>query len=152
MSKSDAFEEEILDLVFLNDSIPLIGDAAGLLPSAATGSLYLSLHTGNPGEAGDQATEETTYPGYARVAAARTSAVWNRTNSTVSNVALLSFAASTGLTGTGVPAQVVTHFGIGAEQTGAGLLLYYTGLSTSLPIVSGVTPQFLSGNITITEL
>lgn len=42
---------------------------------------YVSLHTGDPGEAGDQTTNEATYAGYARVAVARDSGGWTVTGS-----------------------------------------------------------------------
>lgn len=38
-----------------------VGDAAGIQPSAAAGSLYLSLHTASPGEGGTQTTSEIAY-------------------------------------------------------------------------------------------
>ena len=71
MSKSNAFETSLLGLLFNNTDIANIGDAAGLQNSAAAGSLYLALHTADPGEAGDQTTNECTYGSYARVAVAR---------------------------------------------------------------------------------
>jgi archaellum component FlaG (FlaF/FlaG flagellin family) len=72
MSKSNTFETDLLGLIFNNTDITLIGDAAGLQNSATAGSLYVSLHTADPGEAGDQITNETAYTNYARVAVART--------------------------------------------------------------------------------
>ena len=65
MSKSNTFENDLLLLVFNNTDITLIGDAAGLQNSAAAGSLYVSLHTADPDEAGDQTTNETAYTDYA---------------------------------------------------------------------------------------
>ena len=62
MSKSNTFENDLLLLVFNNTDITLIGDAAGLQNSAAAGSLYVSLHTSDPDEDGDQTTNETTIP------------------------------------------------------------------------------------------
>lgn len=38
-----------------------IGDAAGLQNSVAAGSFYLSLHTADPGEGGNQSTNEISY-------------------------------------------------------------------------------------------
>lgn len=48
-------------LFFNNTDWAVVGDAAGLQNSAAAGSLYLSLHTASPGEAGDQSTSEISY-------------------------------------------------------------------------------------------
>ena len=68
------FETALLTLYFNNTDHANIGDAAGLQHSAAAGSFYLSLHTADPGETGDQTTSETTYGSYARQAVARSSA------------------------------------------------------------------------------
>lgn len=48
-------------LFFNNTDWAVVGDAAGLQNSSAAGSLYLSLHTASPGEAGDQSTSEISY-------------------------------------------------------------------------------------------
>lgn len=124
MSKSNSFENSLLLLVFNNTDIALIGDAAGLQNSAVAGSLYVSLHTAEPGEAGDQTTNETAYTNYARVAVARSGAGWTVSANSVSNAAAVAFAAC-GLTG-----ATITHFGIGTDPTGAGLLLYSGPLGT----------------------
>lgn len=135
MSKSNVFETAILNLVFNNTAITLIGDAAGLLASAAAGSLYLSLHTSDPGEAGDQTTNEIGYTSYARVAVARTSGGWTISGDTVTLTATMSFPAGTGGSGT------ATHFGVGTSVSGAGKLLYSGTISPNIVCGSGVTPQ-----------
>lgn len=48
-------------LFFNNTDWAVVGDASGLQNSAAAGSLYLSLHTSSPGEAGNQSTNEISY-------------------------------------------------------------------------------------------
>jgi hypothetical protein len=48
----------------------------------ATGLVCISLHTADPGEAGDQTTSEATYKSYARVSVARTTAGWTVTSGT----------------------------------------------------------------------
>lgn len=73
---TEALCEKILDLLFNNEAATGIGDAGGLLPSAAAGNLYVSLHTADPGAGGDQTTNEAAYTSYARVAVARTVAGW----------------------------------------------------------------------------
>lgn len=65
-----------LKLIFQNAAWTNIGDAGGLLPSATAGSLYVSLHTGDPGSGGDQSTNECAYTSYARVAVARSAGGW----------------------------------------------------------------------------
>ncbi len=81
MSKSDQWESDLLKLVFQNIAATKIGDAAGLLPSAGAGSLYVSLHTANPGETGLQTTSEAAYGGYARQAVVRSSGGWTHERS-----------------------------------------------------------------------
>jgi hypothetical protein len=48
-------------LFFNNTDWAVVGDAAGLQNSAAAGSLYFSLHTASPAEAGNQSTNEISY-------------------------------------------------------------------------------------------
>ena len=96
MSKSNSFENSLLLLLFNNTDIANIGDAAGLQNSAVAGSLYLALHTGDPGEAGDQTTNECAYTSYDRVAVARSGAGWTVAGNSVSNAALAQFPECTG--------------------------------------------------------
>ena len=145
MSKSNTFETDLLGLIFNNTDITLIGDAAGLQNSATAGSLYVSLHTADPGEAGDQTTNETAYTDYARVAVARSGAGWTVSGNTVSNAALVQFPQC------GVTGATLTHFGVGTDSSGAGKLLYSGALSSSLAVSSGIQPQFSSGDLDVTE-
>lgn len=145
MSKSNTFENDLLLLIFNNTDITLIGDAAGLQNSATAGSLYVSLHTADPDEAGDQTTNETTYTDYARVAVARSGAGWTVTGNAVANAALVQFPQC------GVTGATLTHFGVGTDSSGAGKLLYSGALSASLAVSSGIQPQFAAGDLDITE-
>ena len=74
MSKTNSWENGILELLFKNTNFALVGDATGLRGSSTAGSLYFSLHTADPGETGDQTTNEIAYTDYARVAVARSGA------------------------------------------------------------------------------
>lgn len=126
MSKTNTFENELLLHIFQNADITLIGDAAGLQNSTAAGNLYISLHTADPGEAGDQSTSEAAYTNYARVAVARTSGGWTVSGNQVSNAAAINFAQC------GITGATITHFGIGTDPTGAGKLLYKAPLGSAL--------------------
>ena len=141
---TNAAEQALLDLIFLNTDWAGIGDAGGLQNSAAAGSFYISLHTADPGEAGDQTTNEIAYTSYARVAVARTGGGWSRTSSTVENAALVQFPQCTGGSGT------ATHFGIGTDSSGAGGLILKGALTSSLAISNGIQPQFAAGDLTAT--
>jgi len=145
MSKSNACENGLLLLMFNNTDFANIGDAGGLQNSATAGSLYVSLHTADPGEAGSQTTNEANYTSYARVAVARSGAGWTVSTNQAVNAATISFPQCTGGSNT------VTHFGIGTDSAGAGTLLYSGALTASLAVSSGITPQFNAGELDITE-
>ena len=145
MSKSNSWENGLLLLLFNNTDFANVGDAAGLQNSAAAGSLYVSLHTADPGETGTQATSESAYTSYARVAVARSGAGWTVAANAVTNAAAVTFPACTGSTST------VTYFGVGTDASGAGTLLYSGVLTAQLIISSGITPSFAIGQLSITE-
>lgn len=142
MSASNDFENDVLLLVFNNTDITNIGDAAGLQNSAAAGSLYVALHTADPGEAGKQNTNETSYTGYARVAVARSVAGWTVSGNTVSNAAAISF----GLCTVGTP--TLTHWSVGYEISGATKMICSGALTSSLAVSPNITPQFAIGQLT----
>lgn len=147
MSKIDAFETALLAHIFQNAALPNVGDAAGLLPSAAAGNLYLSLLTADPTETGT--VSEANYTGYARVPIARSAAGWDVTNNVASNVSTLTFGTCTAGTST------VTFFGIHTAAT-AGSFLYggpLSGVGSGLVISStqNQQPIIAAGALTITE-
>jgi len=147
MSKSNTFESDLLLLVFNNTNIALIGDATGLRGSTTVGSLFVALHTADPGEAGTQTTSEATYTSYARVAAARTAGVWTVTGTAptqVAPVAAINFPACTAGTNT------ITHFSIGTDTSGAGKVLYKGAVTPNISVSAGVTPQLTTAS-TVTE-
>lgn len=144
MSKSNAFETALLSHVFENANIALVGDATGLRGSSAAGNLYFSLHTGDPGEAGDQTTSEVTYTSYTRKEVARSAAGWTVTGNAVAVDADVVFPAGTGGSGT------ATHWGLGTDASGAGLLLYKGAISPSIVCGNGVTPRLTAGTV-VTE-
>jgi hypothetical protein len=141
MSKGNTWETELLQLVFNNTDAALIGDATGLRGSSTAGSLYVSLHTGDPGEAGNQTTSECAYTSYARVAVARSGAGWTVSGNTVTNAALIQFPQCTG------SSETATHFAIGTASSSTGKILYKGALSASLAISSGIQPQFGAGEL-----
>lgn len=144
MSMTNAAEANLLNLLFLNIDWANIGDAAGLQNSATAGSFYISLHTADPGEAGNQSTSETSYTSYARVAVARSGGGWTLTSQTISNTALVQFPQCTGGTST------VSYFGIGTDSSGAGNLLMSGALTSPLSVSNGIQPQFAAGALTVT--
>jgi len=143
MSMTNAAETALLNLYFTNTDHANVGDAAGLQNSATAGSFYISLHTGDPGEAGNQTTSEATYTSYARVAVARSGAGWTVSGNNASNAAAINFPACTGGTNT------ITHFGIGSDLSGTGNLFFKGALSASLAVSSGITPSFAIGELDV---
>lgn len=141
MSKSNTFENDLLLLLFNNTNIADIGDATGLRGSSTAGSLYVSLHTGDPGEAGNQTSSECAYTSYARVAVARSGSGWTVSGNTVTNAALIQFPQCTG------GSETATYFAIGVASSGTGKVLYRGALSASLSISSGIQPQFGAGEL-----
>jgi hypothetical protein len=141
MSKSNVYENDLLKLIFNATAIGNIADNAATSPLT---NLYVSLHTADPGEDGDQSTNEIAYTSYARVAVARTSGGWTVTANSVSPAAAINFPAGTGGTGT------ATHFGVGTDASGTGKLLYSGTITPSIICGNGITPQ-ISVASTITE-
>jgi hypothetical protein len=117
------FANKLLLTLFQNAALAKVGDASGIQPSGTTGSWYLSLHTADP-SGGDQTTSESGYTGYARLAVARTSGGWTVSSNQLTNAATAAFNACTG------GASTITHFGIGTDISGAGLLAF------SAPLIS----------------
>lgn len=145
MSKSNTFENEILQLLFNNVDIADIGDAGGLQNSATAGSLYIALHTGDPGEAGTATTNECTYGSYARVAVARSVVGWTVSGNTSVNAAQISFPECTS------GSETVTYVSITTASSGASKILYSGALTASRAISSGITPLFAASALTVTE-
>jgi len=144
MSAADTMENSILKLILQNIAFANIGDAGGLQPSATAGSLYVSLHTADPGEAGSQTTNEVAYTSYARVAVARSAGGFTVTAEVGTNTAAVTFPQCTGSTAT------ATHFGIGTASSGTGVLLFSGALNASLAIANLIQPEFAAGQLSIT--
>lgn len=145
MSKGDTLENTLLKLIFQAVNIANLADNTVSSPLT---SLYVALHSADPGEAGTQSTSEISYTGYARVAVVRTSSGWTVTNNTATNAAIVAFGACTAGTAT------ATYASIGSLSSGAGVL-YYSGAISSpaagLIINPGITPSFAIGAISVSE-
>jgi hypothetical protein len=140
MSKSNAWETAHLLLVFNNTNAASIGDATGLRGSSTAGSLYFSLHTNDPGEAGNQTSNEIAYTGYARQAKARSSGDFTVTGNAVAVNSNVDFGTMTAGAG-----GTATHWGLGTDLSGNGVLLYKGTLSPTIVVANGVTPRINAG-------
>lgn len=134
MSKSNAFEAQVIALAFNATALPF-----------ANANLFVALHTADPGEAGDQTASEATYTGYARVSVSRDSAGWTVSGNQASNTAEITFPECTGGTNT------ITHVSVGLVATGASQVLYKGALTASLAIANLITPRFPAGTLVVTE-
>jgi len=138
MSATNLFEDDLLDLIFTNVAAPNVGDAGGLLPSAAPGNWHISLHTGNvvSDTSTLQTDTEAAYTGYAREAVVRSVAGWTVSGGTVTNDAAITFTISTS------GPETETDVGLGFAASGAGVLQIFASLDADLVVNSGVTPEF----------
>lgn len=127
MSKTNDLENDVLKKVFQKIEFDW----------EAVTNLYVSLHTADPGEGGNQNTNECAYTGYARKAVVRSTAGWDVANGTANNKAEIVFGLCTALTTTAV------WVGVGTLASGAGKLLYRSAFNESLAISSGVTPKIV---------
>lgn len=138
MSKSNVFENDWLKLVFNGVTIAGIArdDLAGIT------DLVVAAHTADPGETGDQTTNELAYTGYARKLVPRTTAGWTVTNNSVSPAADIDFALMTGGAG-----GTMNYWSVG---TGVANKLLYSGSCTPIVVANGVIPRITTAS-TITE-
>lgn len=143
---STALKNGLAALIFNNAALTGIGDAGGLLPSAAAGSLYISAHTADPGVGGSQNTNEANYTGYARVAVVRTSAGWTVAGANAKNAADILLPEATG------GSSNVTWFGVGTAASGAGKLLFKTQAkdAATYSVTTGVALKIAPGVIDVT--
>ena len=144
MSLIDSFENELLLYMFNNTIFGDFGDATGIPATAAPGSMFVSLHTADPGEAAaDQSVSECAYTGYARQGIARASGAggWLITTNVADNVTAEQMGANTG------SSETATDFGLGYAVSGA-TDLYMIG-TADLVISVGVNPEFAIGALDV---
>ena len=137
----------LLSLIFLNTSWTNVGNAGGLLQSTVAGSFYSTLSTGTLTAASSQSTTEAAYTGYARVAVARSSAGWTVSGSSptqVANAAAVTFPQCTG------GSETETYHCVGRDSSGAGLMLWWGPLTSSLAVSNNITPSFSIGSLLAT--
>jgi hypothetical protein len=134
MSKGNTTENDFVAFVFNATAMPSYGS-----------NLYVSLHTADPGEAGDQTTSEATYTGYARVLVSRDGAGWTVSGNEAENTAEITFPECTGGTNT------ITHVAVGTAASGAGQILYSGALTASIAVSNLITPRFPAGTLIMQE-
>ena len=142
MSKTDVYEVALLNLVLAGKAWTNIA-----LASTVTTGVWVSLHTADPGDAGNQATSETNYTGYLRVATDRTTGAngWNVGASTASPYTAITFATCSASSTT-----VITHFSVGSSSSGAGVAFYNGTVTPNISVTTNVTPSLTTASA-ITE-
>lgn len=142
MSKGNTFETEVLLLFFNAVSIPNLAQN-GTSPLA---NLFCALHTADPGEAGDQTTNETAYTGYARQTIPRSAAGFVVAGSGVSPFADVTFPVCTAAPGT-----TLTHASFGVAVSGASKILYSGPITPQIAIAVGVIPRLTTASLVTEE-
>jgi hypothetical protein len=132
MSLTNSAENSIVDLFF---NATTWANVAINATSSPLTSLELSAHTSDPGETGDQTTNETSYGAYARVAVTRNSGGFTVSGNAATLTALTSFPQCSSSTAT------LTHFGIGSAHTSTGVRYMNGTISPNISVATGVTPQ-----------
>lgn len=130
---TDRFEKELLEEIFNGVAITY------------PAQFYLSLHTADPGEAGDQNTSEAAYTGYSRQPVARDALTWLCATVTGTSTAKLLTKIEFPECGT-FAGQTYTYVGIGDSAGGAGYLRLRFPLASPITISTGKTPRILENS------
>jgi hypothetical protein len=137
-SKGSTFSNDFLKLILNAVGIPNIADNAATAPLT---SLYVALHSADPGAGGNQTTSEVAYTGYARATVARATGGWTVSTNTWYPTAVINFPACTGGSAT------ATFASVGTALSGTGKLLWSGAISPSISIANGVTPQLTTASL-----
>lgn len=133
MSFSNTAETAVLNYIFVGTNVSWDGNT----------DLYLALHTADPGEAGTAVTSEAAYGSYARVAVTRATD-FTVSGNQVSNANLEQFPQCTS------GSETITYASIVTSSSGAGTIIVRAALNTSIPVSTGIQPQFAANALTFT--
>lgn len=133
MSFSNTAETAVLNYIFVGTNVSWDGNT----------DLWLALHTADPGEAGSAVTSEAAYGSYARVAVTR-STDFTVSGNQVSNANLEQFPQCTS------GSETITHASIVTTSAGAGTIIVRAALNTSIPVSTGIQPQFAANALAFT--
>lgn len=144
MSISNSFAASLLNLIFNTTAIADYAENDTTSPAA---NVWVSLHYDDPGEAGNQATNEASYASYARVARTRSNASggWNAATATdpaqvTPHTTNVDFPESTGAEPNG--GGVLDFFATGGAVSGTNAYFWSGGVSPTITVAgAGVTPR-----------
>lgn len=117
-------------------SLTLYGRVQALQALNLSSTVYVALHTGNPGDAGS--ANEVTDSAYSRLSATFT---FNSATGTYALSTALTWPAANG-------SYTITHISIKDAATG-GNTLVRQALTAAVSIAAGGTPAFAVGDITV---
>lgn len=141
--KSTSICNSILALLLNATPWANIADNAAAAPITNT---HMALHTASLTGAATQATSETSYTNYLRVAVPRTTGGWAAPSAGQSNnVAAIDFASC------GVTGATITTASLGKDTSGAGIIFYYGDLNAPIAVSNAIQPRFAIGAVTIQE-
>ena len=140
MAKSHRFAAQVLEWVF-----------HGVAPAwTQNAHFWISLHTGDPGGPGSaQSDSETTYEGYRRQSLARSSSAVpvDRERREVTNLVQVEFPVCTKDGG-----GTVTHYGIGTDSGGEGMLVYSGLLDEPMAVQRRQAPRIPVRGLSVREI
>lgn len=146
--KGNELQRTFLNWIFCTSAPPTSGNNAA---TSTTTVLWVALHTADPGNSGNPATNEVAYTNYARVATQRT-ASGGTGGWTISTVfSPCSVYPTTGVTFaqcTTASTVVITNWSVGTSSaTGGTTNLYYCGTVTpNISLGANVTPSLTTGS------
>jgi hypothetical protein len=137
MTIGNATETAVLKLIYQAIAWANYADNAASTPETL---VFNALHTGDPLDAGNMSTSETTYTSYTRVSVSRNTTGWSESSGTIFPVANIDFAAGTGGAGT------ITHWSTGKSGGGTSSILWSGTVSPNITAGSGVTPRLTTAS------
>lgn len=142
MSKSNAFEIDVLKLILNGTAIANLADNAASSPLT---DLWMAFHTADPTDTGEQGTSEAPYTGYTRIAVTRSTAgfVVSTGDGTANPVSEVTFPQATS-TSTGT----LTHCSVGASSgSTSGKILWSGAITPNLNYGLSVTPILTTATV-----
>lgn len=142
MSKSNTTRNDLVKFMAQSTAMPAYGS-----------TLYVHLHTADPGVSGTSSTSEAAYTSYTRVAVSRDSAGWticdadgttNVNGIAFKNTAEITFPECTGVSDD----EVITHVSL---CTNGGQILYKAALTASIRVNNQDTPRIPAGALRFIE-
>ena len=144
MSKGATFTFDLMRLLYQGQAIPNLADNAGSSPIP---QIIVGLHYADPGEGGNQSTNEAVYSGYIRAAVPRTAGGWTvGAGGATTNAGTVSWPANSNAGSVATGAYWST-----SVSTGASKILHSGPMTTPLAITVGITPTSDPGDLDITE-